>query len=82
MERKARQVILLHDNARPHVENPVKTYLQTLKWEVLTHPLYSPDIAPSDYHLFRSMTHSLSGKNLTSYEDCENWIDSWIASKD
>ncbi|KAG5316079.1 MOS1T transposase, partial [Pseudoatta argentina] len=46
------KVILLHDNARPHVAKPVKTYLETLKWEVLPHPLYSPDIAPSDFHLF------------------------------
>lgn len=28
----------------------------TLKWEALPHPLYSPDIAPSDYHLFQSMS--------------------------
>ncbi|KAG5317862.1 KCNN protein, partial [Pseudoatta argentina] len=48
------KVILLHDNARPHVAKPVKTYLETLKWEVLPHPLYSPDIAPSDLHLFAS----------------------------
>ncbi|KAG5314671.1 MOS1T transposase, partial [Pseudoatta argentina] len=46
------KVILLHDNARPHVAKPVKTYLETLKWEVLPHPPYSPDIAPSDFHLF------------------------------
>ncbi|KAG5327510.1 MOS1T transposase, partial [Pseudoatta argentina] len=46
------KVILLHDNARPHVGKPVKTYLETLKWEVLPHPPYSPDIAPSDFHLF------------------------------
>ncbi|KAG5317141.1 MOS1T transposase, partial [Pseudoatta argentina] len=46
------KVILLHDNARPRVAKPVKTYLETLKWEVLPHPPYSPDIAPSDFHLF------------------------------
>ncbi|KAG5325253.1 MOS1T transposase, partial [Pseudoatta argentina] len=39
------KVILLHDNARPHVAKPVKT-------SVLPHPPYSPDIAPSDFHLF------------------------------
>ncbi|UYV71312.1 TMEM62 [Cordylochernes scorpioides] len=33
------KVILQHDNTRPHAAAPVKTYLETLKWEVLPHPL-------------------------------------------
>ena len=52
-EQRYEKVILQHDNARPHVPKPAKTYLQTLKLEVLPHPPYSPDIAPSDYYLFR-----------------------------
>jgi len=76
------KVILQHENARFHVANSVKTYLETLKWEVLPHPLYSPDIAPSDYHLFRSMAHGLANQHLCSYEEIKNWIDMWIASKD
>ncbi|KAG5325609.1 MOS1T transposase, partial [Pseudoatta argentina] len=76
------KVILLHDNARPYVAKPVKTYLETLKWEVLPHPLYSPDIAPSDFHLFRSMAHGLADRRFHSYEEAQKWIDSWIASKD
>ncbi|KAG5305782.1 MOS1T transposase, partial [Pseudoatta argentina] len=76
------KVILLHNNARPHVAKPVKTYLETLKWEVLPHPLYSPDIAPSDFHLFRSMAHGLADRRFHSYEEAQKWIDSWIASKD
>ncbi|ENN72875.1 hypothetical protein YQE_10445, partial [Dendroctonus ponderosae] len=32
----------------------VKKYLEALKWGVLPHPPYSPDVAPSDYYLFRS----------------------------
>ncbi|GFX83155.1 mariner Mos1 transposase [Trichonephila clavipes] len=72
----------LHGNARPHVAKVVKTYLETLKWEVLPHPLYSPDLAPSDYHLFRSMAHGLADQHFRSYEEVKNWIDSWIASKD
>lgn len=30
--------VLLYDNARPHIAVPVQTYLETLKWEVLTKP--------------------------------------------
>ena len=48
-EQRHDKVILLHDNARPHIAKVVKKYLETLKWDVLPHPLYSPDIAPSDY---------------------------------
>ncbi|GBP59020.1 Mariner Mos1 transposase [Eumeta japonica] len=69
------KIILLHDNARPHIAVPVKNYLITLDWEVLPHPPYSPDIAPSDYHLIRSMAHALSEQRFTSYEDTKNWVD-------
>ena len=52
-----------------------------LKWKVLPHPSYCPDIAPYDYYLFRSMAHGLSDQQFRSYEDIEKWLDSWIASK-
>lgn len=81
-EQRHEKVILQHDNARPHIANQVKTYLETLKWEVLPHPPYSPDLAPSDYHLFRSMTHGLADCHFTSYANIKNWVDSWIAEKD
>ena len=45
------KVILQNDNARPHVAKVVKTYLETLKWEVLPHLPYSADVVPSDYHI-------------------------------
>ena len=76
------KVILQHDNARPHVAKVVNKYLKTLNREVLLYPPHSPDIAPSDYHLFRSMAHGLADQRSRSYEKAKNWIDSWIASKD
>ncbi|EGI63035.1 Mariner Mos1 transposase, partial [Acromyrmex echinatior] len=75
-------LILLHDDARPHVVKPVKKYLEGVKWEILLHPPYSPDIAPSDFHLFRSMQSALSGERFNSYESIKKWLDEWIASKE
>lgn len=73
--------ILLHDNARPHVAKLVRNAINDLKWEVLPHPPYSPDIAPSDYHLFRSMAHGLAEQKFTKLEDVKKWLDEWITSK-
>ena len=41
-------IIFHHDNARPHVTILVKNYLENSGWEVLPHPPYSLDLAPSD----------------------------------
>ncbi len=60
----------------------MKTLLKTFKWEALPHPLYSPDIASSDYHLFRSMAHGLAQQRFHSYEDTKKRVDSWIVPKD
>ena len=64
------------------MSQPVKTYLETLKWEILPHLPYSPDLAPSDYHLLRSMEHGLVHQNVRSYAEVKKLIDSWIVSKD
>ena len=45
-------IVLLHDNARQHTAAHTVETLQKLKFEVFAHPPYSPEIAPSDYHLF------------------------------
>ena len=47
----------------------VQNYLETLNWEVLPHPAYSLDLAPSDYHLFSSMGYALAEQHFNSYED-------------
>ena len=61
-------IIFHHDKARLHVAIPVKIYLENSEWEVLPHPPYSPDLAPSDYHLFRSMQNALTVHIRTGYQ--------------
>nr|CUU99933.1 hypothetical transcript [Hymenolepis microstoma] len=42
----------------------------------------SLDVAPPDFHLFRSMARGLTDQHFSSCEAVKNWIDSWILSKD
>lgn len=81
-EHRHSKLILQQDNAKPHTSRVVKTYLDGQNWEVLAHPPYSPDIAPSDYYLFRSMQSALQDVRFTSYDSIRNWLVEWIASKD
>ena len=59
-----RGVVFHHDNAQLHTSLMTRQKLRELGWEILMHLPYSPDIAPSDYHLFRSMQNSLNGVKL------------------
>jgi len=56
------KVILFHNNTRPHVVHKVKQAFYDLEWEIFSHSTYSPDIAQSDYHLFRLMQHAMLSK--------------------
>jgi histone-lysine N-methyltransferase SETMAR len=43
-----KRVAFLQDNARPHTPKTTMETLRKLKWNLLTRPPYSPDLAPSD----------------------------------
>jgi len=58
----SKKVLLLHDNARPHTAAHTVDTLHALKFEVLKHPPYSPDLAPLDFHLFGPMKEHLQGQ--------------------
>jgi histone-lysine N-methyltransferase SETMAR len=76
-----RGVILQHDNARPHSAKITQQKIRDLGWEVLPHPPYSPDIAPSDYDLFRSLQHFLSGKTFGDIDHVKTAMSEFFASK-
>ena len=74
-------VLFLHDNARPHIARLARDTIQRLRWETLCHPPYSPDLAPTDYHLFHSLDNHLRGKSFTSEADLRQALTDFFASK-
>ena len=67
-----KRTIFHQDDARQHVSLMTMQKLLQLGWEVLIHPPYPSNIAPSDFHLFQSLQNSLNGKNFNSLEGTWN----------
>ncbi|GBM91291.1 Histone-lysine N-methyltransferase SETMAR [Araneus ventricosus] len=67
-------ILLLHDNARPHTAAQTRALLNSFGWEVLEPP-FSPDLASSDFHLFRHLKHHLGGNDD---EDVKTAVTSWL----
>ena len=60
-----------------------KEKLTKLGWEVLNHPPYSPDLAPSDFYLFRSMSNKLNNEQLKfkSENEAKKFVDDFFKAK-
>ena len=72
--------MLLHDDARQHTAHAKIDALETLKFEVLSHPPYSPDLAPSDFHFFPHLKRDLKGTHFTS-DEVKQVGTSWIKER-
>ena len=60
-----KRVVVQQDNARSHTQKMTMDKIKEFDGiELLPHPPYSPDLALSDYYLFRSMAHFLEADNL------------------
>jgi transposase len=61
--------LLHHDNAPAHTALNVRQFLVKNGMTTVPHPLYSPDLAPSDVFLFPRMTRYLKGKCFQNVEE-------------
>ena len=50
-------------------------------FELLSHPPYSPDVAPSDFHLFRHLKESLRGWAFEDNEAVTMAVNEWIEER-
>jgi histone-lysine N-methyltransferase SETMAR len=73
-------VLLLHDNAWPHIATATQKLLQRFRWTILDHPPYSPDLAPSDFHLFPAPKDHHSGHKFAS-DDVKTAVTGWVKSQ-
>ncbi|GFN80982.1 histone-lysine N-methyltransferase SETMAR [Plakobranchus ocellatus] len=77
-----RGVVLQHDNATPHSANLTQQWLQRYGWEILPHPAHSPDLAPSDFHLFGPLKRHLGGMAFETEDDVISELRNWFDNLD
>jgi len=78
-EKKAQTSLsILQDNACPHLAARTMDTIQKLKWNVLPHLPYSPDLAPSDYNLFGPLEEHLGGKRFRNNEELIQDVQEWL----
>jgi [histone H3]-lysine36 N-dimethyltransferase SETMAR len=78
--RKERNIPMwfLQDNAPIHKSAASMQVLEESGFDLLDHPPYSPDLAPSDFYLFRFMKKHLRGKQFANAEDLREEVESFL----
>ena len=70
----AKGVLLLQDNAPVHKSTVGMVALHTHGFESLVHLPYSPDLAPSDFHLFPNLKKELRGRKFSDNNEVKEAI--------
>lgn len=71
-------VRLHHDNARPHTSRQTSDLIGQFGWTLVRHPPYSPDLAPSDYHLFPKLKDHLSGMKFKTNDEVKEEVKKFL----
>jgi len=76
------EILLQHDNARPHTSLKTLEAITKFGWTVLPHPSYSPDLAASNFHLFRDLKNVVCGTKFETNDDVIHVVRTWLHEQD
>jgi hypothetical protein len=62
--------------------NHTRELLRLYNWDVLDHPPYSPDLAPSDLYLFGPLNKHLGARRFATDGEVQQAVMSWLQALD
>jgi len=71
-------VLFLHENAPARRALATQKKVAYLGFQLLDHPPYSPDLAPSGYHLFPGLKKQLKGRHFSSDAEVIVAAETWF----
>jgi len=81
-KRNPGDMLIQHDNAHPHTRLRTQKAITKYCWTVLHHPPYSPDLAPSDFHLFGPLKDTLRGTRFEDDESVIHAVRKWLRKQE
>lgn len=72
------KLYLLHDNAPIHTSAFTTSEIEKLGFQMLPHPPYSPDLAPSDFFLFCHLKAHLRGHTFDGKEELKEKVEDFF----
>ena len=76
-----KRYFFLQDNARPHTSNMSMAKIDSLNIELLPHPPKSCDMAPTDFHINRSLKNFLKGQSFESEPELRERLEEFFRTK-
>jgi histone-lysine N-methyltransferase SETMAR len=77
-----KSVIKIRNTARlPHTARSTDVTIEDLSFECLPHPPYSPDLAPSYFHVFGPLKGTMGGKSFRSDEEVQQAVHEGLQSQ-
>ena len=73
--------VCLHDNAKPHTATATVSTIEELRFECIPHPPYSPDLAPSDFHVFGPLKDALGGTQFRDDDEVRSAVHEWLRTR-
>jgi histone-lysine N-methyltransferase SETMAR len=81
-ETETDDILLQQDNAMPHTSAATTDAIARLGLTVLSHPVYSSDLAASNFHLFLKLKDDLRGQNFSSDKEVKVAVSQWFREKE
>jgi len=74
-------VCILYDNASPRTATATVSTIEELRFECIPHPPYSPDLLPSDFHIFGPLKKALSGMESGGDDEVRLAVLEWLRTR-
>jgi len=66
---------------RSHILLQQVSTTEELRFECIPHTLFSPDLAPSDFHVFVPLKDALSGTQLRNSDEVRSAVHEWLRTR-